>query len=345
MIDCLYPMLRGVLFRLDAETAHHLTIDGLRVASALGWDRLLEDASAPAQQPVQAMGLTFPNRLGLAAGLDKAGVAIDGFGAMGFGHVEVGTITPRPQPGNPRPRLWRIVDKEAIVNRMGFNNPGLHAALANISTRRWPGIVGFNIGKNFDTPNEAAIADYRTCLAGAYAHVDYVTVNISSPNTKGLRDLQQEDAIRALMRALKQDQGELAARHGKYTPIAVKIAPDLDPDALKAIAAISLEEKIDGLIATNTTIGREGVEHSPIAREAGGLSGAPVREKSTAILRALRAEVGPDFPLIGVGGIFSGTDALAKLEAGATLIQIYTGLIYRGPAMVREILAALASHG
>jgi dihydroorotate dehydrogenase len=336
-LDSLYGLIRPVLFRLDAEAAHHATLGGLRWAEKSGLAALLTPPAGGT--PVRAMGLDFPNRVGLAAGLDKAGMCIDGLGALGFGHIEIGTITPRPQPGNPRPRLFRIVEREAVINRMGFNNPGMDQALANIAGRKWRGVLGFNIGRNFDTPNERAVDDYLIGLRGAAGHADYVAVNISSPNTKGLRDLQQQDAVRALLRALKEEQDRLAQRSGTYTPLALKIAPDLDPDHIKALAAVFLTERIDAVIATNTTLSREGVVDLDTSREAGGLSGAPVREKSTAVLRLLKREVGDSLPLIGVGGILSAADAREKLEAGACLIQLYTGLIYRGPALVAETAA------
>ena len=333
-LDALYQLVRPVLFRLDAEAAHHATLAGLRWAEKLGVAGLL--AAPSAGSPVRVMGLTFPNRVGLAAGLDKAGDCVDGFGALGFGHIEVGTITPRPQPGNPKPRLFRLVEKEAVINRMGFNNPGLERALANIATRKWRGILGFNIGKNFDTPNERAVDDYVAGLRGAAGRVDYVTVNISSPNTKGLRDLQQEDALRSLLRALKTEQDRLAQASGAYTPVAIKIAPDLADDHARSLAGVFLEEKIDAVIATNTTLSRDGVADVDTAREAGGLSGRPVRQMSTALLQLLKREVGEALPLIGVGGILCADDAREKLEAGACLVQLYTGLIYRGPALVAE---------
>jgi dihydroorotate dehydrogenase len=345
VIDLAYRLfLRPLLFRLEAERAHHVTINGLRLATALGWDRLLapSETGLALAQPVRAMGLSFPNRVGLAAGLDKAGLVVDGLGAMGFGHVEVGTITPRPQPGNPQPRLFRLPEHEAIINRMGFNNPGLEQALANIAPRRWPGIVGFNIGKNFDTPNERATEDYLAGLRGAYAQADYIAVNISSPNTKGLRDLQGEEVLRGLIRALKEEQCRLSDVHARYTPIAIKIAPDLELEHVQRLAGLFLAEGIDGVIATNTTLSRAAVAGHPRAAEAGGLSGRPVGAASTAIIATLRAEMGVALPIIGVGGIFSAADARAKLEAGATLVQLYTGFIYRGPALVHEILRDLA---
>jgi len=333
-LDALYQLVRPVLFRLDAEVAHHATLGGLRWAEKLGLAALLTPTVHGS--PVQVMGLPFPNRVGLAAGLDKAGDCIDGLGALGFGHIEIGTITPRPQPGNPKPRLFRLVERDAVINRMGFNNPGLDRALANIATRHWHGILGFNIGKNFDTPNERAVDDYLAGLRGAAGKADYVTVNISSPNTKGLRDLQQEDTLRSLLRALKTEQDRLAQASAAHTPIALKIAPDLESDHAKSLAGVFLAEKIDAVVATNTTLSRQGVADLDTAREAGGLSGRPVRDMSTALLRLLKHEVGDSLPLIGVGGILCAADAREKLEAGASLVQLYTGLIYRGPPLVAE---------
>lgn len=336
-LDFLYQLARPVLFRLDAEAAHHATLAALRWTEKCGLARLM---SPPAHgTPVRLMGLDFPNRVGLAAGMDKSGTCVDALGALGFGHVEVGTITPRPQAGNPSPRLFRLVERDAIINRMGFNNPGLEAALANIAKRKWPGIVGFNIGKNADTPNDRAADDYLAGLRGAAGRADYVAVNISSPNTKGLRDLQEETALRHLLRSLKEEQDRLAQHHGASTPLALKISPDLSPDHTKALAALFLSEKIDAVIATNTTLSRHGVADLDSSRETGGLSGAPVREKSTALITLLKSEVGTALPIIGVGGILCAADAQEKLEAGASLVQLYTGLIYRGPALVAELAA------
>ncbi len=330
--------MRPALFALDAETAHHVTLDGLRWAAKLGVAERLAPHTAP--DPVRVMGLDFPNRVGLAAGLDKAGTCIDGFGALGFGHVEIGTVTPRPQPGNPMPRLFRLPERQAVINRMGFNNPGLDAVLAQVRRREWKGVLGINLGKNFDTPNERAVDDYLAGLRGAFTLADYVTINISSPNTKGLRDLQQEDALRALLVALKAEQDKLSQQHGRATPLAVKIAPDLEGDHLKALAALFLDVKIEAVIATNTTLSRKGVEDLDTAREAGGLSGAPLREKATAVLRQLKHETGDALPLIGVGGIMTAADAAEKFAAGASLVQLYTGLIYHGPALVAEAIEA-----
>lgn len=337
----LYPLARSLLFRLDPETAHRLTFGGLDAAAHLGLAALALPA-VPAD-PVEVMGLAFPNRIGLAAGLDKNAEHIDGLAALGFGHIECGTVTPRPQPGNPRPRLFRIVAAQALVNRMGFNNAGLDAFIANRVRARWRGVVGLNIGRNFDTPNERAADDYLAGLRGCYAHADYVTVNVSSPNTKGLRDLQHEDALAALIGALKAEQARLADRHGKYTPVVLKIAPDLEAAALGGIARLCMRHRIDGVIATNTTLSRAGVEGLPNADEAGGLSGAPLRERATAVVRQLARTLDGAVPIIGAGGVMSGADAREKLQAGAALVQLYTGLVFRGPALVAECVRATAS--
>ena len=307
------------------------------------------------RDPVTLAGLTFPNRVGLAAGLDKNAHAIDGLGAMGFGAVEVGTVTPLAQPGNPKPRMFRLPQAEALINRMGFNNDGLQAFIGNVKRSRFNSylrnvgadlrmILGLNIGKNATTPIERATDDYLTCLAGVYPHADYVTVNISSPNTKNLRDLQSDAALDALLAALKSRQRELADEHGKTVPLLLKIAPDLDESQVQAIAEALRRHRIDGVIATNTTLARDAVQGLPHAQEAGGLSGAPVRDASNRVVRQLRAALGADFPIIGVGGILSGADAVAKIEAGADMVQIYTGLIYKGPALVHEVAQALRAQ-
>ena len=289
------------------------------------------------------MGLQFPNRVGLAAGLDKNAAHIDGLAALGFGFIECGTVTPRPQPGNPKPRLFRLPDAEALINRLGFNNDGVERFLANANRASWRGILGLNIGKNFDTPNARAAADYVACLRAVYARASYVTVNVSSPNTKGLRDLQSEEALDGLLGVLKAEQKALADRHGKYTPIAVKIAPDLTPAALDGIARLLVRRKVDGVIATNTTIARDAVKGRPGADEAGGLSGRPLRAQATAVVARLAKALDGALPIIGVGGILSGADAKEKIDAGATLVQLYTGLIYRGPDLVSECARALAT--
>jgi dihydroorotate dehydrogenase len=289
------------------------------------------------------MGLQFPNRIGLAAGLDKNAAHIDGLAALGFGFIECGTVTPRPQPGNPRPRLFRVSEAEALINRLGFNNDGVERFLDNVSRASWSGILGLNIGKNFDTPNARAADDYIACLRAVYARASYVTVNISSPNTKGLRELQSGDALPALLGMLKAEQKALADRHGKYTPIAVKIAPDLTARGIEGIARLLVRHAVDGVVATNTTIERDEVKGLPHADEAGGLSGRPLRARATAVVAKLAKALDGALPIIGVGGILSGADAKEKIDAGATLVQIYTGLIYRGPDLIAECARAIAS--
>jgi len=293
-------------------------------------------------------GLRFPNRVGMAAGLDKNARVIDALGAMGFGFVEVGTVTPLPQPGNPRPRMFRLPQARALINRLGFNNDGLDAFLANVQRatfRSQGGILGLNIGKNAATPIERAVDDYLIGLAGVYPHADYVTVNISSPNTKNLRALQSDEALDALLAALQERKAVLQREHGRSVPMFVKIAPDLDEAQVKVIAATLRKNGIDGVIATNTTIAREAVKHLPHGEEAGGLSGAPVFEASNRVIRLLRAELGSSYPIIGVGGVMSGADAVAKRKAGADLVQIYTGFIYGGPPLVTEAARALKARG
>ncbi len=333
-----WPLLRSALFSLDAESAHHVTMRGLKIAGKCGFLSLLPGTAEAA--PVELWGLKFPNRVGLAAGLDKTGEAIDGFGAMGFGHVEIGTLTPRPQPGNEKPRLFRIVEREAIVNRMGFNNPGMEQGMANVARRTWKGIVGVNIGKNFDTPNEEAVEDYLKGLRAAWPQAHYVTVNLSSPNTKGLRDLQQEETCRALIRSLHAEQKILAQKHGRHVPVLIKIAPDLEEAHIEGLARVFAEEKLEGMIATNTTLSRQYVEGLKHSGERGGLSGAPLTERATEVIARFCRTLDGALPVIGVGGIMSGHDALEKLQAGAALVQIYSGLIYRGPALVRECVEA-----
>ena len=341
-----YPLARTLLFGLDPEDAHDLTLAAL---ARIQHSPLLCTISQPRiADPVTLAGLRFPNRIGLAAGLDKNGRCIDGFGAMGFGFVEVGTVTPKPQPGNQKPRMFRLPEARALINRFGFNNDGLEAFLANVrraNFRSQGGILGLNIGKNAATPIERAVDDYLIGLAGVYPHADYVTVNISSPNTKNLRALQSDEALDALLGALQQRKAELQREHGRTVPVFVKIAPDLDEDQVRLIAATLKRNGIDGVIATNTTIARDAVKHLMHGGEAGGLSGAPVFEASNRVIRALRAELGSAYPIIGVGGVMSGADAVAKREAGADLVQIYTGFIYAGPPLVTEAARALKAHG
>ncbi len=335
----MYALLRPALFRLDPETAHHLTLNGLNAAHALGLGSLL--AQRVPDNPRTVMGLTFPNPVGLAAGLDKNGECINGLAAMGFGSIEIGTITPLPQAGNPKPRLFRLPKAQGIINRMGFNNEGVEALIENVQRANFKGILGINIGKNAVTPIEKAADDYLICLRKVYAHASYITVNISSPNTKNLRQLQDEAALNDLLAKLKSEQQKLADRHGKYVPIALKIAPDMEADQVEQISRLLMQHRIDGVIATNTTLSREGVENLPNGDEAGGLSGAPVREKSTRVIRLLAGELKGEIPIIGVGGITCGAHAAEKIAAGAALVQIYSGLIYRGPALVAECATAI----
>lgn len=333
-----YPIFRDLLFRLNAETAHHLSLSALRRMEQSGLLRLL----FPEQEcvaPVEVMGLTFPNRIGLAAGLDKEGSTIDALGRLGFGFIEIGTITPRPQPGNPKPRLFRLRPEQSIINRMGFNNSGVEQGVHNVrQSRSFSGIVGFNIGKNKDTPNEKAAEDYVACLRAAYPVADYVAVNLSSPNTPGLRDLQNAESTAKLLATLKKEQSELAQKFGKWVPIAFKVAPDLADDHIDALAQVFLDGGLEGLIATNTTLSRLGVEANPLHTEAGGLSGPPVKEMSTHVIARFHAQLQGKIPIIGVGGISSVEDAKEKMAAGASLVQIYTSFIYQGPELVRNLL-------
>ncbi|MEO8306209.1 MAG: quinone-dependent dihydroorotate dehydrogenase [Betaproteobacteria bacterium] len=338
----IYPLFRPLLFTLDPETAHELAFASLDLAVRCGVASALCPDVAPS--PVTAMGLAFPNRVGLAAGLDKNAAHIDGLAAFGFGFIECGTVTPRAQPGNPKPRMFRLPEAGALINRLGFNNEGVDMFLANAGRAAWRGILGLNIGKNFDTPNARAADDYLTCLRAVYARASYVTVNVSSPNTKGLRDLQSEEMLGGLIAALKAEQKVLADKHGKYTPIAVKIAPDLTPAAIDGIARILVRHGTDGVIATNTTLARDAVKGRPNADEAGGLSGRPLRAQATAVVARLATALDGALPIIGVGGIQCGADAKEKIDAGATLVQIYTGLIYRGPVLVAECARALADR-
>jgi len=338
-----YALTRPFLFGLDPERAHDLTLDA--IATLQGTPMQCLWAQPRQGSPVKLAGLSFPNRIGLAAGLDKNGRCIDGFGAMGFGFIEVGTVTPKPQPGNPKPRMFRLPAADALINRMGFNNEGLDAFLRNVqrarSFRASGGILGLNIGKNAATPIEQAADDYLLGLEGVYPHADYVVVNISSPNTKNLRALQSDEALDALLGTLQRRREQLARQHGRQVPIFLKIAPDLDETQVQVIAATLRANGIDGVIATNTTIARDAVKGMPHADEAGGLSGRPVFQASNAVIRQLRAALGPGYPIIGVGGVMRAEDARAKIEAGADLVQVYTGLIYRGPALVPACASAL----
>ncbi len=334
----LYSIAKPLLFQLDAERVHDLTLKGLKISEQLG---LLSLVKKPVCQPRQVMGLTFPNPVGLAAGLDKNGAVIDGMAALGFGFIEVGTVTPRPQPGNDKPRLFRVKAVEGIINRFGFNNLGVDRLIENVKATRYQGILGINIGKNFDTPNEKAVDDYLICMQKVYAYASYITVNISSPNTKNLRDLQEKEALSNLLGTLKQAQNKLAEQHGKYVPIALKIAPDLTQVQVVEIADLLMKHAIDAVIATNTTLARDAVQGLPHAEEKGGLSGAPVRNQSTIVIQQLSKQLQGALPIIGVGGISSGADAVEKIAAGASLVQIYSGLIYKGPALITDVCKTL----
>jgi dihydroorotate dehydrogenase len=334
-----YALIKPALFALDPEAAHTATFAALDRAHSCGLTRLTTPKLA--EKPVDAMGIRFPNPVGLAAGLDKNAAHVDGLATFGFGFIEVGTVTPRAQPGNPKPRMFRLTEHEALINRLGFNNEGLPGLLKNVARIKWKGVLGINIGKNFDTPNERAHEDYATCLRAVYPHAHYITVNISSPNTKNLRDLQNEEALKILMQTVKQEQLMMADRTGRYVPIAVKIAPDMTDEMTIATARALVLLKADGIIATNTTLAREKVSGHAHAAEAGGLSGAPVRERSDAVLALVAKAVDGAVPIIGVGGIMSPDDALRKLKLGATLVQIYTGLIYKGPDLVAQTVRAL----
>ncbi len=337
----LYPLFRPLLFAADPELAHEIAFAGLDAAAKTGIAQLFGPRLAPS--PVEVMGIRFPNRVGLAAGLDKNAEHLAGLATLGFGFLEAGTVTPRPQPGNPRPRMFRIVEAQALINRLGFNNLGVERFVANVARSGYRGVLGVNIGRNFDTPNERAVDDYVACLRAVYDCATYVTVNVSSPNTKGLRDLQAEDALSALLEGIVGERDRLADARGRRVPLAVKIAPDLGAEALRGIARIVVGRRADALIATNTTIARDGVSGLPNADETGGLSGGPLRERSTAVLRTLAAELGGALPIIGVGGILCADDAREKIAAGATLVQLYTGLIYRGPDLVAQCVRALAA--
>ncbi len=335
----MYSLLRRALFKLPPETAHHLTLSGLNALYKLGLSGLVSPAIPDDKRTV--MGLSFPNPVGLAAGLDKNGVCIDGLASLDFGFIEIGTITPLPQSGNPKPRLFRLPEASAIINRMGFNNEGVDVLIEHVKRANYRGILGINIGKNAATPIENAASDYLACLRRVYPHASYVTVNISSPNTKNLRQLQDEAALNDLLMQLKAEQEMLADKQGRYVPIALKIAPDMEDGQIAQIASLLMRHRIDGVIATNTTLSRADVEHLMHGHEAGGLSGLPLRDKSTALIGKLAAHLQGALPIIGAGGILSGADAAEKISAGASLVQLYSGLIYRGPRLVSECAEAI----
>ena len=334
----LYSLARSALFKLDPEVAHDLALKSL---SALGRGAGVMGSPATRGEAARVMGLDFPNRVGVAAGLDKNGQYIDALAALGFGFIEVGTVTPRPQPGNDKPRLFRLVEHEALINRLGFNNDGVEALMANVSKAQYRGILGINIGKNFDTPVERAVDDYLVCLEAVYAQASYVTVNISSPNTEGLRDLQSAGRLDELLAAIMARGEALAARQKKRRPIAVKVAPDLGGREIDAIAELAVKHGVDAIIATNTTVARDNVASHPLAAEAGGLSGRPLFKRSTAVLARFAKVLQGRVPLVGVGGIFTGDDARAKIDAGASLVQVYTGFIYEGPALIGRVRRAV----
>lgn len=334
-----YSAIRKVLFKFDPETIHELTIKSFKATGSSPFNLLYKQNIT--EKPVEIMGITFPNPVGLAAGLDKNGECINAFAAMGFGFVEIGTITPKPQPGNPKPRIFRLPHANAVINRMGFNNKGVDYLVDQVRKANFKGVLGINIGKNKDTPDENAKDDYLICMRKVYNYATYITINISSPNTPGLRSLQYGQALNELLSALKTEQKVLAEQHGKYVPLAVKIAPDLTKEEIESIAECLISNNIDGVIATNTTLSREGVEGLEHGEEQGGLSGAPVKDKSTEVIRLLAKELDNKLPIIGVGGIASGRDAQEKIAAGAQLVQVYTGFIYQGPELIKDIVDTL----
>ncbi|MBT8046968.1 MAG: quinone-dependent dihydroorotate dehydrogenase [Xanthomonadales bacterium] len=337
----LYKLAQKALFSTDPETAHELSLESLRLGHRLGATRLLCKAHS---QPVTCMGLEFPNPVGVAPGLDKNGDYFEALGDLGFGFVEIGTVTPRSQPGNPKPRVFRLTGAQAMINRLGFNNKGVDHLVRRVKNHEFKGVLGINIGKNFDTPIEKAADDYLFCMDKVYPYADYITVNISSPNTKNLRDLQGEDQLDRLLEQISERREALTGQLGRRVPIALKIAPDLEEEALPAVAQTVTRHGMDAVIATNTTLSRSGVEGMPHADEAGGLSGAPLKQKADQVLAAMRALLPSDVALIGVGGITKGQDAVDKLELGADLVQFYTGMVYRGPELVNECLKAIAGR-
>ncbi|WP_257293479.1 quinone-dependent dihydroorotate dehydrogenase [Endozoicomonas sp. YOMI1] len=337
----MYKLTRSALFCLSAETAHDFAMEMIGAGERLGLTRLI--APAVPAKPTEVMGLTFNNPVGLAAGLDKNGECIDGLGSLGFGFLELGTVTPVGQPGNPKPRMFRIPEREALINRMGFNNLGVDQLVANVQKSRYQGVIGINIGKNLTTAVEDANRDYLTCLRKVYPHAGYVAVNLSSPNTPGLRKLQYGDALKSLLSVLKEEQVSLAKVHGRRVPLAIKIAPDMTDDEIAAVAAELVSYELDGVIATNTTLDRDKVSGFATAEEAGGLSGAPLSDKSTAVIRLLASELSGKLPIIGVGGVMDAQTAADKIRAGASLVQIYSGFIYKGPELIREAAEAVYS--
>ena len=338
----MYALARSLLFALDAERAHHLALMAIEAAYRTGTNPLL--ATKPTPYPQEVFGIVFPNPCGLAAGLDKDGAHIDALASLGFGFIEVGTTTPRAQSGNPKPRMFRLPEHQAVINRLGFNNQGVNVLVSNAERARFSGVLGINIGKNKDTPNERAVDDYLHCLERVYPRASYVTVNISSPNTQGLRDLQEEQSLRRFVGTLRERQEQLASVHREYKPMLIKIAPDLDQAQMDAIATVLTEARVDGVICTNTTIDRSAVAGHRHQYQAGGLSGAPLFARATDVLAQMAQRVGGAMPLIGVGGIMSGADAAAKARAGATLVQFYTGMVYRGPALIGEVVEAIRAE-
>ncbi len=334
----MYSLIRKALFIADPETAHGLALEGLRLSHGVGATSLLCKNKS---LPLTVMGLQFPNAVGMAAGMDKNGDYIDALGSLGFGFIEVGTVTPRPQPGNPKPRVFRIEKANALINRLGFNNKGVDHLVRQAQKRKFSGILGINIGKNFDTPNDEAVNDYLICLEKVYPHADYITVNISSPNTSGLRDLQEVEQLDKLLAALNNRRVELQDELQKRVPLVVKVAPDLEDDQIPAMADVVVNNDFDGLIATNTTISREQVKGMPYANEQGGLSGAPVKDQANHILAAFRAALPDEVALIGTGGITTGGDASEKIQLGADLVQFYTGFVYKGPDLLQDCLKAI----
>ena len=346
----MYQKVRPALFKLDAERSHDLTIKALQLASKnQSVCRQIKKYFHPQQQQsavnsIKVMGLEFPNRIGLAAGLDKHAQCINALAAMGFGFIEAGTVTPLAQSGNEKPRLFRLTQHNAIINRMGFNSVGLEVFLKNFASHNTTAIVGINLGKNAATPMNDAASDYITGMQQTYLHADYLTINLSSPNTNQLRELQRGDSFEQLVMILKREQNRLTDKHGKYTPLAIKVAPDLEPEEIHDIAGSSMRHNIDAIIATNTTIKRDMLDGHPLSHEAGGLSGEPVRILSTKVVKSFAHILKGEIPIIGVGGISSGRDALDKIKAGASLIQVYTGLIYKGPELIKDIAESLSNQ-